>query len=139
MSLDWRAFSEAWNRHDWAAVAGFFADGVYEDRAQRTRAQGRGEIRDGLAYWSQTFSSDNTLEVTDSFETADRYGLEWIMRGTHDGSSPALPATGKSFAISGASLGRLELGRIAENRDYWNIADFLSQVGLMTSPSGAGS
>jgi steroid delta-isomerase-like uncharacterized protein len=140
MGVDWKAFCEAWSRHDWAAVADFFTDdGVYEDRAQQTRAQGRKEIRDGLAHWSQTFSSDNTLEVTDSIEIADRYGLEWIMRGTHDGSSPALPATGKSFVIQGASMGRLEGGRIAENRDYWNVADFLGQVGLMTSASGAGS
>jgi hypothetical protein len=61
--------------------------------------------------------------------------MEWVLRGTHDGSNPQLAATGKQFAVRGFTLGRPESGRIKETKDVWNMAEFLSQVGLMPAPA----
>lgn len=138
MSMDRRAFAEAWNSHDWDAVVGFFAtDAVYEDRAMHEHRQGREAIRGWLAESTRTFSSDYAFELADSFETEDRYAIEWVWRGTHDGSSERLPATGKRFEVRGVSVGRLESGKIVENHDYWDATGFLMQVGLMPRPAGA--
>ena len=41
------------------------------------------------------------------------------------------------FTIWGVSVGRLEGGRIKENTDYWNMVEFLTQVGLMPAPGRA--
>jgi len=38
---------------------------------------------------------DVTFELTSAFANADRGGAEWVMRGTHLGDRPGLPATGK--------------------------------------------
>ena len=45
-----------------------------------------------------------------------------------------VPATGKAFAIRGVSIGVREDGLVLQNHDYWNLAGFLMQVGLM--PAG---
>lgn len=138
MAIDRRAYVEAWNRHDWDAVLGFFAaDAVYEDRATHDRAEGRVAIQDWLAAVSRTFSSDCAFQLTDSFETEDGYAFEWVWRGTHDGSSARLPATGKRFEVRGVSVGRLASGKIVENHDYWDMTGFLMQVGLMPVPAAA--
>jgi hypothetical protein len=49
---------------------------------------------------------------------------------------PGFPATNKSFHFKGASIGRLDDdGKIIENRDYWNMADFMTQVGPPPPPA----
>jgi ketosteroid isomerase-like protein len=55
------------------------------------------------------------------------------MRGTNDRVSAAygLPATGRTSVLPGVSVGRVRDGRIAENRDYWNRAGHLGQLGLV--------
>lgn len=67
----------------------------------------------------------------------DRYAAEWTMSGVHTGDRPGLPATMKPFRISGAGVGEVRDGRIARVRgEYWNMAEFLIQVGIMPPPGG---
>jgi hypothetical protein len=66
------------------------------------------------------------------FVSGDRFANEWVMFGTNDRARPDAPATGRSFRVRGASVGRLDAsGRIAENRDYYNLAELLTQLGAM--------
>ena len=55
------------------------------------------------------------------------------MSGTNDGADPqhGLPATGHRFEIPGVTIGRMRDGKIAENKDYYNLAGYLMQVGLI--------
>jgi hypothetical protein len=40
-------------------------------------------------------------------------------------------ATGRSFRVRGASVGKLDKsGRIVENRDYYNLAEMFAQLGI---------
>jgi hypothetical protein len=59
------------------------------------------------------------------------------MLGTNDRDLPGAPATGRSFRVRGASIGTLDAsGRIAENRDYYNLAELLTPLGVLpTAPS----
>jgi steroid delta-isomerase-like uncharacterized protein len=67
--------------------------------------------------------------------SGDRYALEWEMVGTNTGEAGGLPATNKAFRIRGVSVGIVDAdGKIKRNRDYWNMADYLMQVGLMPAP-----
>jgi steroid delta-isomerase-like uncharacterized protein len=140
MGFDWDAYIGAWNAHAWETADQYMtATAIYEDRALGIRVQGLDAIRGYLSMSARTFSSDSTLDLTDRFETADHFALEWTMRGTHDGSSPQLPATGRRFEIRGVTVGRLEHGLVAESHDYWDVAGFLAQVGLMPQPAAAGA
>jgi steroid delta-isomerase-like uncharacterized protein len=135
--MDWSAYHEAWNRHDGEAVASFFTDdGVYADQTLGLRHQGKEAIKDFVNTSEHNFSSDLHINQLDMFTTDDRYALVWDMTGTHDRSSQdsSMLATGKRFTIRGASIGLLEGGKIKQNTDYWNMVEFLAEVGLMPAP-----
>jgi len=136
----WDDYVKAWNSHDGRAVAAFMTpDGVYVDVPLGERNQGREVIAAWINGIGSTLSSDFIFESISFFESGDRYAAEWITRGTHDGSSPRMPATGRRFAIHGASIGELEGGKIRLNTDYWNMVEFLVQIGAMPAPEGAAS
>ena len=141
VAADWaRAYLDAWSAHDSAAVTSFWADdGVYQDFALGERFEGVAAIRAFIEALETTFSSDYRFEPGDVVGDDEGYALEWTMIGTNDRADPdrGLPATGRSYRVPGVSVGRVRDGRIVGNRDYWNLADYLQQVGLMPSPEQA--
>ncbi len=132
------SYIDAWNRHDFEGVSGFMTDDVvYEDVALGERVEGRAAVREFARRAADEFSSDFRFELTSSVATESAYAMEWTMTGTNDRSGAQMPATNKPYSIRGISFGRLSGGRIKENRDYWNMADYLMQVGLMAPPAAA--
>jgi steroid delta-isomerase-like uncharacterized protein len=75
-----------------------------------------------------------TFEVTSRFASGTQGGVEWVMRGTHRGDLPGMPATGKQVEVRGASILEFADGKIRRCSDYWDMATFLKQLGLM--PAG---
>ena len=123
-------------RHDARRVAAFMAeDVIYEDLAQGAVFQGQEGVE---RYVEQThqFSSDYRF-VTLSFQASgDRYAIEWEMLGTNTGDAGGFPATNKPYRFRGVSVGQLDGdGKVLANHDYWNLADYLSQVGLLELPA----
>jgi ketosteroid isomerase-like protein len=41
-----------------------------------------------------------------------------------------LPDTGKRFEFPGVAIGRMRNGKIVETKSYWNLATYLTQLGL---------
>jgi steroid delta-isomerase-like uncharacterized protein len=124
-------YIEAWNNHDVEQVASFFTDDCRYDNLARGQAY-RG--KEELSGWVKTtFDAipDFTLEITSLFASGDMLASEWVMTGTLSGDSPALPATGESFSVAGATVAHIRDGKIDRNADYWDLATFLRQVGLM--------
>lgn len=137
MSLTDR-FLAAWNDRDGDGVAGLFSEeGVYADAALNERLTGHEEIERFVREAYETFSSDMTFEPGFAVETPAGYAVEWTMKGTHDRDSPQLRRTGKAFSVPGISVGEVRDGKITRNTDYWSLATFLTQVGLMAAPEGA--
>ena len=133
---EWVArYLDAWNSHDGGQVGAFMAEDVtYDDLAQSAVYQGRDAVR---AYVEQThaFSSDYRFELLTAQADGRRYAIEWEMLGTNTGASGGFPATGKPYRFRGASIGVLDDdGSIASNSDYWNLAAYLVQVGLLQLP-----
>jgi steroid delta-isomerase-like uncharacterized protein len=135
-----RAYLDAWNEHDGTKVAEFMADDViYEDVAMGLRHEGKAAVAAFVAE-SAEGSEDFGFELVSEVVDGTRYAVEWIMRGTNTGEVAGLPATGKSFSIRGSSVGELDGdGHIAGNRDYWNLADLLMQVGILPAADEAGA
>ena len=130
-----RRYVEAWNRHDVAGILdGFVDDCVYEDAALGRVSSGKEQVR---GYLEDTFGAfpDFHIDVVSLFGGDQAVFSEWDMSGTHSGDFPGLPATGGTFRVRGCSLIELDGGRIRRNADYWNLAEFLSQVGVLV-PSG---
>jgi steroid delta-isomerase-like uncharacterized protein len=130
----WQQYLAAWNAHDPDLVAGFMTTNVvYEDLALGERFEGLDEVRAFVTRAGSEFSSDYTFESGTFVADGDRYAGEWVMRGIHDRSSAELAASGKRYEIRGVSVGTLEAGLIAANRDYWNMMSFLGQIGALPS------
>ena len=130
-----QAYVEAWNSHDPARVLGCMTDDVvFDDKGLGERLEGPGAVRDSLADMTDSFSSDFRLDLGDLRVATDEiWAAEWTMSGTNDREDKArgLPNTGRQFRIQGLSIGRVRDGKVAEEHLYWNMADYLTQVGLM--------
>lgn len=124
-------YLQAWNDHDGPAAAAYMAeDAVYEDVAAAQVRRGRDEIASWVAEGTG-FSSDLHLEAVTLFYLGSAFAVEWVMSGTNDGPVGGQPATGRPWRVRGASVGTLNAeGLIAENRDYWNMAEVFAQIGL---------
>ena len=128
-------YLDAWNRHDGSAVAAFMAeDATYEDLALGVVHEGR-EAIESFVDEAEQFSKDYAFISVSEQQSGDRYAMEWEMFGTNTGEAGGFPATNKPYRIRGVSIGRLDAqGKIQQNRDYWNMADYLVQVGILPAP-----
>jgi steroid delta-isomerase-like uncharacterized protein len=136
---DWaRATEDGWNAHDGAAVVAQMTDDViYVDLGSGERYEGRAAVSDFIDRAEREFSTDYHFEWGQFIADEESFAVEWVMSGVNDRANERFPATGKQFEIRGASVGRLRNGKIAENKSYWNLADYLVQVGLMAAPEAA--
>jgi len=125
----------AMNAHDVEKFLTFFTDdAVYECTPLGKVSRGKKEIKDFI---SSTFADfpDFKLEMKSGFNAGDRGAAEWVMSGTFAHSSmPGMPATGKKFSVRGVAITEFKNGKISRNTNYWNLASFLQQVGLMPGP-----
>jgi steroid delta-isomerase-like uncharacterized protein len=132
---DWLpACSKAWNSHDPAEVLAFLTEDVVLTTRGSANVWRHRAVRAMLVDLTESMSSDYRLDLGDLIVgTDDLWAAEWTMSGTNDpeDKTRGLPNTGRPFRIQGLSIGRLRDGKIAEEHLYWNMADYLTQVGLM--------
>ena len=131
---------EGAKRYDQSDAEGMTA--IYADDAVLTappgeRAEGKRAILD---YWAQMVRAftNKTGEVGRSCETADTYFGEITFRGTNTGDltmpdGASIPATGKSFEVSGVESARVRDGKLVEHNMYWDSLGMMRQLGLLPS------
>jgi len=129
-----QAYLAAWNAHDSAMAAGFFADNVvYYDAAMGKPVEGRDAAKTGVI--------DNFLNAVpdalwtmkgDAVVQGDRVAFEWEFSGTNTGAwADGTAATGKKFSITGASVFGVKEGKIVTQSDYYDALGLYKQLGLM--------
>src|SRR5689334_13376829 len=131
-------YIDAWNSHDGSAVGGFFADeGVYTEVTLEERLEGPDAVRDFVDDIVDSFSTDYSFTLGQVVASEDAFAFESTMSGTNDRANAkrGLPSTGKRYQFTGVDIGRLRDGQMIENKSYWNLADYLTQVGLMPQPA----
>lgn len=124
----------AWNSHDAERILALFTDDlVYEDVTFGAVCHGREETRQ---FFNDAFGSfpDVRFELTAVVMDKEVGAFEWTMSGTHAGDMPGLPATGKSFRVRGASFFERAGEKLRRNRDYWDFATMLRQLGVLADP-----
>ena len=128
------AYVAAWNKHDSAAAAGYFADDVtYYDASVGTPVKGKEEAKAGVIDNFLTAVPDAVWTIKGKPVAGDdRVSFEWEFSGTntgdwHDGTK----ATGKKFSFTGASMFSVKDGKIATQSDYYDALGFYKQLGLM--------
>jgi steroid delta-isomerase-like uncharacterized protein len=122
---------KAWTTHDVEKILSLVTDDcVYEDVTMAVVNRGKAELK---GFLDAIFGAipDFQMELISGFTAGNWGGAEWTMAGTHKGDLPGLPATGKKFSVRGSSICELREGKIKRNSDYWDMATFLKQIGVM--------
>jgi steroid delta-isomerase-like uncharacterized protein len=123
----------AWSTHDPDKVIEFYNDDVvYEDVAFGEVNHGKAELRKFAAEFFQEVP-DLKLEVVSSSTYNDRGFVEWVFSGTDKG----IYKTGKKFSVRGASVFQMRAGKCSSNKDYYNVATIMQQVGVLPEKAQA--
>lgn len=128
------AYLEAWNAHDSAKAASYFADNVtYYDASVGKPVEGREAARMTVIDTFLKAVPDAVWTVRGSPVVQDgRVAFEWEFSGTNTGAwSDGTPATGKKFSFAGASMFTVGDGKITQQSDYYDALGFYKQLGLM--------
>ena len=125
-----KAYADAWNRHDGAAiVATFLEGGTYADPTTPGPLTGSTIAAYAESLW--VAFPDLSFEILSSLENGDGlHSAEWLMKGTNSGSMRGLPPTGKSISLRGADFVRVEDGKIRSVQGYFDPGEVPRSLGL---------
>ncbi len=90
-------------------------------------------IDSARAYYANylTGFSDISFSIKDVFGMGHKLVKHWNFKGTHTGIFFGIPATNKKVDIDGVTLVRMENGKIAEERDFFDNLEFMQQLALI--------
>jgi steroid delta-isomerase-like uncharacterized protein len=90
-------------------------------------------IEEYREWWREALSGvpDAHLDLTDYFESGDRAATRWIFTGSHEHEMFGIPATNRSFEVTGLSLFRMENGKIAQKLYQQDDHLMLQQLGIL--------
>lgn len=128
------AYVAAWNAHDSAKAAGYFADNViYYDASVGTPVEGREAAKTGVIDNFLNAAPDAVWKMKGApVAQDDRVSFEWEFSGTNTGAwADGTAATGKAFSFTGASMFTVKDGKIVSQNDYYDALGFYKQLGLM--------
>ena len=120
----------AFNRADWNAMLECLAGDVVHDLNQGGREHGRDAFRAFLARMDRCY--EEQLRDIAVFAAADgtRAAAEYVVHGRYKAADEGLPpAQDQRYALPGGAFFDLRDGRIARVTNYYNLQDWLAQVG----------
>ena len=119
----------AFNRGDTDAMLALVADDVRHDVNQGEPRLGKGRFAEFNAHMTRCYRERLTDMVI--FAEGNRGAAEFIVNGTYLATDDGLPeATGQAYALpAGAFLSVNADGQIDRITTYYNLADWLKQVG----------
>ena len=130
------SYRRDFNRHDSAALRGYYADEIEWTSAGAAEPVTRGD--DIPAAYESLFRSypDVTIdEFEHDFSEGNLNAHHWVMRGTNTGpigeGDDEIPPTGRPVVIRGLSMLVLgDDGRIVKDFTYFDTASVTRQLGL---------
>ena len=128
-----RRYFAAFNAGDWAAMAGLCTDDVIHDLNQGGREIGRDRFEAFLARMARSYRERiDALVILGSDE--GRFAAEWVVQGEYLADDAGLPpAHGQRYSLPGGTFFALDGDRIARITTYYNLQDWLRQVGQVES------
>jgi steroid delta-isomerase-like uncharacterized protein len=77
---------------------------------------------------------DLTATIEDQIAEGDKVATRLTIRGTHQGEVFGIPATGKSFEVSGTSIWQVMNGLLIQEWVNWDGLGLMRQLGVMEAP-----
>ncbi|HMJ49135.1 MAG TPA: ester cyclase, partial [Burkholderiales bacterium] len=125
-----QSYINAWNCRDGNAIIATFADGgSYSDPMTGQALTGRAIADYASGLWAAF--PDLSFEVVSTVEADDgMIAMQWLMRGTNNGSFQGLPPTGRMIQTKGADFIRVEGDKIRSVQGYFDTRSVPEQLGL---------
>lgn len=130
-------YNAAWSSDNPSQVSALYTeDAVFEELVLGGVVTANHEELEAFADAAFGAFTDLAITVTDGFMAGDLVAIEWELTGSYTGTFGTLPqGTGQAVAVPGASILELDNGLIAHQREYWDVAMLLSQVGALPAES----
>ncbi|WP_426954695.1 ketosteroid isomerase-related protein [Muricoccus radiodurans] len=125
-----RAYYAAFNAGDRTAMLALLTEDVAHDVNQGGREVGRDAFAAFMARMDASYRErlEDIVVMVDSSGT--RAAAEYVVHGTYLSTDEGLPpATGQTYALPGGAFFTLREGRIARVTNFYNLQDWLAQVG----------
>jgi steroid delta-isomerase-like uncharacterized protein len=123
-------YYRAFNAHDYAGMLALLADDVAHDINQGTREVGRAAFQKFLQHMEACYSERLEDIVIMASPDGKRYAAEFIVHGKYlQTDSDLPPATGQTYRLPAAAFLEVEGGKIKRVTMYYNLQDWLKQVG----------
>ena len=126
-----RYWQELWTEGHTEIAAEIYAPTYRENRETLTPA----EFAEHAAAWRAHFENF-TITVDEIFSCGDRVITRVSAEGTHTGDFRILPATGRSYELTGIDIFEFVDGRVVQ---HWHETDHLelfTQLGAELRPAG---
>jgi steroid delta-isomerase-like uncharacterized protein len=101
------------------------------------KKMGFGDFRKRELQLSGAFP-DRKIYIEDQIAENDRVATRLVMRGTHTGDLPNIPATGKKVEVDSIVIHRIEDGRIAEGWESYDSLGMMMQLDVIHMVSTLG-
>lgn len=134
MNLEWaKKWMSHYNRGGVEDLVRLYADDVkFEDVTLGDRAAGKAELRQAfISFLIAPGASENSFTVTAYTGNSNGGAAEWTWRAKHAGEFLGAQAAGKETVAKGASVLTFRDGQISSQRDYWDSAAVLRQLGAI--------
>lgn len=125
-----RQYYAAFNRQDWEGMLGLLADDIAHDVNQGGRETGIEAFRAFLARMDRCYSEQVTQLVVMASDDGSRAAAEFVIEGTYKATDgDFLPASGQRYTLPVGAFFAIRGGKIARVTNYYNLQDWLAQVG----------
>lgn len=120
----------AFNRGDWEGMLALLADDVAHDLNQGPRQIGRDAFAAFLARMQTSYEERlHDIVVLASLD-GDRAAAEYVVHGRYLQTDAGLPAAkGQPYVLPGGAFFEIREDRIARVTNYYNLEDWIAQVG----------
>ena len=120
----------AFNRGDWDGMLALLSDDVAHDLNQGAREVGREAFAAFLARMDSSYREQLRDIVVLASLDGDRAAAEYVVHGQYLRSDEGLPpAQGQTYVLPGGAFFDIRDDRIARVSNYYNLQDWIRQVG----------
>jgi steroid delta-isomerase-like uncharacterized protein len=125
-----RAYYDAFNRQDWESFFALLSEDVEHDLNQGQRETGKDAFRTFMDRMNRSYREQITDIVVLTNPDGSRAAAEFIVQGTYLATDEGLPAAnGQTYRLPGGAFFDVRDGRIGRVTNYYNLQDWLAQVG----------
>jgi steroid delta-isomerase-like uncharacterized protein len=134
MNLEWaKKWMGSYNSKGLDFVVEQYAvDVKFEDMTLGDRANGKEELKAALtSFLSGAGAGEYAFNVTSYTGNSEEGAAEWTWHAKHSADFLGAEAAGKETTVNGVSILTFRGGKISSQRDYWDSAALLRQLGAI--------